>query len=209
MIFIIKKLFMKALFNTSAPKQWRYIEDTNERYIISTDGIVIDLKPQIGPLDEELREPREIDFQEQTDSYNIGKKTKGIYPLLRKTFPEYYTVSEEELNNLRQRAETQQSITYNVDLFNRLIFPNTLLAIYDTTCNKVQFLKNEKPSRVRIKDNGSFTLYKDRTYFGIGTKNIIHFDNLIPSNAKSWGERPNKRWYQENTGKNRYNTELF
>lgn len=200
---------MKALFNTSAPKQWRYIEDTNERYIISTDGIVIDLKPQIGPLDEELREPREIDFQEQTDSYNIGKKTKGIYPLLRKTFPEYYTVSEEELNNLRQRAETQQSITYNVDLFNRLIFPNTLLAIYDTTCNKVQFLKNEKPSRVRIKDNGSFTLYKDRTYFGIGTKNIIHFDNLIPSNAKSWGERPNKRWYQENTGKNRYNTELF
>ena len=197
---------MKALFMSSAPKQWRYIKDTDERYIISTDGTVIDLKPQIGPLDEELREPREIDFQEQTDSYNINRKTKGIFPLLKKTFPEYYTVSDEELNDLRQMAETQQSITYNVDLFNRLIFPNTLLTIYDTTCNKVQFFKNEKPSRVRIKEN-KFTLFKDRTYFAIGTKNIIHFENLIPSNAKSWGERPNKRWYQENTGKNRYNTE--
>ena len=30
-----KKLFMKALFKTSVPKQWRYIEDTDERYIIS------------------------------------------------------------------------------------------------------------------------------------------------------------------------------
>ena len=153
----IKKLIMKALFNTSAPKQWRYIEDTHERYIISTDGTVIDLKPQIGPLDEELREPREIDFQEQTDSYNINRKTKGIYPLLKKTFPEYYTVTEEEMEDLKQRAETQQSITYNVDLFNRLIFPNTLLTIYDTTCNKVQFFKNakQKPSRVRRTEKSS------------------------------------------------------
>ena len=52
---------MKALFKTSVPKQWRYIEDTDERYIISTDGIVIDLKRQIGPYDEELRWPRELE----------------------------------------------------------------------------------------------------------------------------------------------------
>lgn len=201
---------MKALFKTSVPKQWRYIEDTDERYIISTDGTVIDLKPQIGPLDEELREPRELELQEQTESYNINSNTRGVYPLLRKIYPEYYTVSDEELDDLRQRAETQQSITYSVDFFNRLIFPNTLLTIYDTTCNKVKFFKNakQKPLRVRIKDN-KFTLFKDRTYFAIGTKNIIHFKNLIPSNAKSWGERPNKTWYKENEGKNRYNTELF
>ena len=90
---------MKALFKSSVPKQWRYIENTDERYIISTDGIVIDLKPQIGPLDEELREPRELDLQEQTESYNINSSTRGVYPLLRKTYPEYYTVTDEELND--------------------------------------------------------------------------------------------------------------
>lgn len=210
MIFINKKVVMKALFKSTRPLEWRYIEGYDERYIISTEGMIIDLQPQIGPLDEEDRSPREVAFNEATESVNLGARARTIFKLLRETFPDYYVPTEEEINGIKERISKQDSITYNVDFFNRLIFPNTLLTIYDTTCNKVQFFKNakQKPSRVRIKDN-KFTLYKDRTYFAVGTKNIIHFKNLIPNNAKSWGERPSKSWYQENEGKNRYITELF
>ena len=204
---------MKALFKSTRPLEWRYIEGYDERYIISTEGMIIDLQPQIGPLDEEDRSPREVAFNEATESVNLGARARTIFKLLRETFPDYYVPTEKEINDVKERISKQDSITYNVDFFNKLIFPNTLLTIYDTTCNKVQFFKNakQKPSRVRIKDNGSFTLFKDRTYFAVGTKNIIHFKDLFPVNAKPWAEKPNKEWYhkQEKDLKQIHHTELY
>ena len=179
---------------------YRPIKDTNERYIINEEGIVIDTQPYYMEHMEwqwetiDPTQPREVQV---TDGYvhcikSNGKQTMySISKILRETFPELYQISDESKQRIINSFNNEKQDTYTISLkdFNKMIYPNELIKIYDTTANKDKNIKWKKPTVINPNARGFIVLHKGRKYFGLGTRNIIHFDeNGLPVNAKPWAE---------------------
>lgn len=178
---------------------YRPIKDTNERYIINEEGIVIDTQPYYMEHMEwqwetiDPTQPREVTITEERFCYikDNGKPAiKNIHSILKETFPELYQISDENKQRIIDSyLRDQKTYSINIKDFNRLIYPNELIHIYDTTNNKEKGRKWKKPTIIRPNERGMVVLRKGRRYFGIGTRNIIHFDeNGLPVNAKPWAE---------------------
>lgn len=188
---------------------FRPINDTNERYIINEEGIVIDTHPAYMEhmewqwLTIVPTEPREVTITEERFCYvlNNGKKViKNIHSILLETFPELYQISDESKQRIINSYKKQDTQTYTISIkdFNRLIYPNELIQIYDTTSNKEKGRKWKKPTIIRPNEKGKVILRKGRSYFGIGTRNIIHFDeNGLPYNTKEWAEPISSRYHND------------
>lgn len=179
---------------------FRPISDTNERYIINEEGIVIDTQPYYMEHMEwqwesiDPTKPREVTITEERFCYfkDNGKyNTKNIHSILKETFPELYQISDESKQRIIDSYLNEKQKTYSISLkdFNKMIYPNELVKVYDTTCNKEKGKKWKKPTVIRPNEKGMVVLRKGRRYFGLGTRNIIHFDeNGLPINAKPWAE---------------------
>ena len=178
---------------------YRPIKDTNERYIINEEGIVIDTQPYYMEHMEwqwefDPTQPREVTITEEKFCYvkDNGKQiTKTIHSILRETFPELYQISDESKQRIIVSYLNDEQSTYAISLkdFNKMIYPNELIKIYDTTANKDKNRKWKKPTVINPNARGYIVLHKGRKYFGLGTRNIIHFDeNGLPVNAKPWAE---------------------
>ena len=178
---------------------YRPIKDTNERYIINEEGIVLDTQPYYMEHMEwqwetiDPTQPREVTITEERFCYikDNGKTAiKNIHSILRETFPELYQISDENKQRIIDSYLKDQK-TYSISLkdFNKMIYPNELIKVYDTTNNKEKGRKWKKPTIIRPNEKGMVVLRKGRRYFGLGTRNIIHFDeNGLPVNAKPWAE---------------------
>ena len=179
---------------------YRPIKGTNERYIINEEGIVIDTQPYYMEHMEwqwesiDPTQPREVQV---TDGYvhcikSNGKQTMySISKILRETFPELYQITDESKQRIIDSYLNEKQKTYSISLkdFNKMIYPNELIKIYDTTANKGKNIKWKKPTVINPNARGFIVLHKGRKYFGVGTRNIIHFDeNGLPTNAKPWAE---------------------
>lgn len=178
---------------------YRPIKDTNERYIINEEGIVIDTQPYYMEHMEwqwefDPTQPREVTITEEKFCYvkDNGKPSiKNIHSILRETFPELYQISDESKQRIIVSYLNDEQSTYAISLkdFNKMIYPNELIKIYDTTANKDKNRKWKKPTVINPNARGYIVLHKGRKYFGLGTRNIIHFDeNGLPVNAKPWAE---------------------
>lgn len=178
---------------------YRPIKDTNERYVINEEGIVIDTHPAYMEHMEwqwetiDPTQPREVTITEERFCYikDNGKPAiKNIHSILKETFPELFQISDENKQRIIDSyLKDQKTYSINIKDFNRLIYPNELIQIYDTTNNKEKGRKWKKPTIIRQNERGMVVLRKGRRYFGLGTRNIIHFDeNGLPYNAKPWAE---------------------
>lgn len=178
---------------------YRPIKDTNERYIINEEGIVLDTQPYYMEHMEwqwetiDPTQPREVTITEERFYYikDNGKPAiNNIHSILKETFPELYQISDENKQRIiNSYLKDQKTYSINIKDFNRLIYPNELIQIYDTTNNKEKGRKWKKPTIIRPNEKGMVVLRKGRRYFGLGTRNIIHFDeNGLPVNAKPWAE---------------------
>lgn len=178
---------------------YRPIKGTNERYIINEEGIVIDTQPYYMEHMEwqwEFDPTQPIEVQ-VTDGYvhcikSNGKQTMySISKILRETFPELYQITNESKQRIINSFNNEKQDTYTISLkdFNKMIYPNELIKIYDTTANKDKNIKWKKPTVINPNARGFIVLHKGRKYFGLGTRNIIHFNaNGLPYNAKPWAE---------------------
>lgn len=179
---------------------YRPIKDTDERYVINEEGIVLDTQPYYMEHMEwqwetiDPTQPREVQV---TDGYihcikSNGKQTMySISKILRETFPELYQITEESKQRIINSFNNEKQDTYTISLkdFNKMIYPNELIKIYDTTANKDKNIKWKKPTVINPNARGFIVLHKGRKYFGLGTRNIIHFNaNGLPYNAKPWAE---------------------
>ena len=178
---------------------YRPIKDTDERYVINEEGIVLDTQPYYMEHMEwqwetiDPTQPREVTITEERFCYvkdNGKPATKNIHSILKETFPELYQISDESKQRIIDSYfKDQKTYSINIKDFNRLIYPNELIQIYDTTNNKEKGRKWKKPTIIRPNERGMVVLRKGRRYFGLGTRNIIHFDeNGLPVNAKPWAE---------------------
>lgn len=178
---------------------YRPIKDTDERYVINEEGIVIDTHPAYMEHMEwqwetiDPTQPREVTITEERFCYikDNGKPSiKNIHSILKETFPELFQISDESKQRIIDSyLKDQKTYSINIKDFNRLIYPNELIQIYDTTNNKEKGRKWKKPTIIRQNERGMVVLRKGRRYFGLGTRNIIHFDeNGLPYNAKPWAE---------------------
>lgn len=129
---------------------------------------------------------------------------------------------EELIQSLKEKANTQDSITYDMDTFNAIIYPNKLIKLYDKTYNVSHHLDNKdrrkhlwkKPSIVPISKDGKFLIKKGHIYFGYGYTNLIYINNMIPKNGKPFEEPITKEYMREyalRSGIKRkfYHTELW
>lgn len=184
---------------------YRPIKDTNERYIINEEGIVLDTQPYYMEHMEwqwetiDPTQPREVTITEERFCYikeNGKVALKNIHSILKETFPELYQISDENKQRIiNSYLKGQKTYSINIKDFNRLIYPNELIQIYDTTNNKEKGKKWKKPRIIRPNERGMVVLRKGRRYFGLGTRNIIHFDeNGLPVNAKPWAEPISTRY---------------
>lgn len=186
---------------------YKEIANTNGRYLISEDGKVLDTTPfymehmewqwEIDPT-----KPREVTITEEEFKYVINGKqrSKNIYTALQETFPELFQISEQNKMRIVNSFLNEEQSTYSINIkdFNRLIYPNELIKIYDTTNNGRRY-KNGKPilpTVITPNERGMVVLHKGRRYFAIGTRNIVHFDEQgLPYNAKSWAEPTSTKYY--------------
>ena len=188
---------------------YRPIKGTNERYIINEEGIVIDTQPYYMEHMEwqwefDPTQPREVTITEERFCYlkDNGKYiTKNIHSILKETFPELFQISDESKQRIIDSyLKDQKTYSINIKDFNRLIYPNELIQIYDTTNNKEKGRKWKKPTIIRPNERGMVVMRKARKYFGLGTRNIIHFDeNGLPVNAKEWAEPISTRYKNQYT----------
>lgn len=130
---------------------------------------------------------------------------------------------EELIQTLKEKAMTQDSITYDMDTFNAIIYPNKLIKLYDKTYNALDKTDPKdrrkhlwkKPSIVPISKDGKFLIKKGHIYFGYGYTNLIYINgNMIPKNGKPFEEPITKEYMREyalRSGINRkfYHTELW
>lgn len=191
MIFIYKK---------GDIDMYRPIKGTNERYVINEEGNVIDTQPYYMEHMEwqwesiDPTQPREVSITEERLYYvkDNGKyNTKNIHSILKETFPELYQITEERKQRIINSFNNEKQDTYTISLkdFNKMIYPNELIKIYDTTANNDKNIKWKKPTVINPNARGYIVLHKGRKYFALGTRNIIHFDeNGLPVNAKPWAE---------------------
>ena len=123
-------------------------------------------------------------------------KTKCFRPdaLQLQLFPELYGISRSRVSEIKRIIDTCRGISYDIDEFNRLIFPNKLINLYDKgTDDEWRRNKREKynwlrPRKVKIED-GRVTLYANHNYFGLGTRTFIHIKDCYPFNSGNewWG----------------------
>ena len=177
---------------------WREIPGFDGRYMMSTDDRVIDLQPEIMDYNSVwiYEKERKRDLVINNNAVYLMKDSKQFvfrfYKLKKEVFPELYFISDEEINEIKKRIEKNKvAVTYDLDTFNRLIYPNKLFYILDVT--QIEGRKFRIPTKVEIDDkNHTFVLFKGHKYLGVGLKNIIKFDDLFPKNAKPYEENPNK-----------------
>lgn len=168
---------------------FREIPNFEGRYLIDLEGRIIDTNPYF------FNEWRFI----ETSRGRVGLMKEGkqrtyyIVNLIKSTFPEV-SISDDELNEIKQRVEYQDSITLDIDTFNKFIFPNKIIKIFDKTWNKTHKKKDwKKPSPVTIR-NGKILIKKNHIYFGYGTRGLIYIkSNCLPYNGKQFEEHPSKQ----------------
>lgn len=183
---------------------WREVPNTGGRYKCNSDGDVLDLSPRIKLIDNDFEIFIADDLTKMAPLsaegyYKIrmsdGKK-KCFRPdaLQLQLFPELYAISRSRVNQIKRIIDICRGISYDIDEFNRLIFPNKLINLYDKgTDEEWKRNKREKhnwlrPRKVPIED-GRFTLYANHNYFGLGTRTFIHIKDCYPVNSGSewWG----------------------
>lgn len=204
-------------------EEWRIIEHTDGRYLINEEGRVMDLRPQRNQKynfwNKEL--PKELEYKNRNvELVYKGRRTqKALNVLIKDTFPELFPTNEEK-EEVKRGMEGKEHITFTIEQFNRLIYPNKVRAIYDKTFN-VKGHPDPKdkrkhlwkpPTKVNI-TNGKIRLYKGHTYFGYGLTHLIHFDGLMPYNGKSFEQCMSKdymrQYAQEKERKQIHNCELW
>ena len=204
---------MKEIFKTDAPLVWKFIPNTNEKYMISSWGDCMNMRPLVN-ADEDFLEGRLFNPQELVlvngECYNLffptGKKHKSVYCLMRELFPEYYVPTDDEMQMLKQRSENDK-VYIPKTLMNKMLFPNYVLKIYDKTLVKKK--NTIKPTVVQPDVYGNYRFIKGHKYFGLGTSHLIHFNkNCIPHNAKPFAESSTKIWKREKNGGCKYKTEI-
>ena len=202
---------------------WREIPDYDGRYLINEDGDIIDLRPE---RTNEQWWWEDVGHKMLTATSGVvglvrnGKfKTRNVRPIIREVFRDIILLSEEREQEIMTKAETQDSITYDIDEFNKMIWPNTLIKLYDKTYNASHHInpndkrKNlwRKPLEVPIKD-GKITIKKGHTYIGYGLTNLIYIKkNMIPYNGKPM-EEPMSKKYMRNRAESterKHITELY
>ena len=201
-------------------EMWREIPDCNGRYLISTDDRIVDREPVYLDCNSvwtyEKDRTRNISVSNVVRLATKGNKRKVFtYSHIKKrTFPELYDISRDEINEIRERIEKNKvAVTYDLDTFNRLIYPNKLYYILDVT--QYEGKKWRKPTKVEIDDkNHTFTLFKKHKYIGVGVFNLIHFNDLMPRNGKPFAEDEAKErrrlWMKEKRGSQKeYITGIF
>jgi hypothetical protein len=179
---------------------WREIPGYDGRYMMSTDDRVVDLQPEVMDYNSMwlYEKERKRDLVIKHNAVYLTKDGKRFafrfYNLKREVFPELYYISDEKINEIKERIEKNKiAVTYDLDTFNRLIYPNRLLYILDVT--QTEGRKWRIPTKVEIDDaNHTFVLYKGHKYLGVGLKYIILFDDLFPKNGRPYEEDP----YKEN-----------
>lgn len=202
---------------------WREIPNFNGRYLINIEGDVKDLEPKKSD-DQHWTTP--IEFRilrcyngivtlEKNGKY-YGKK---VLLLLKEIFSDLLLMSEKEIELLKKKAKTQDSITYSIEDFNKIIYPNKLVKLYDKTYNKSYHADPKdkrhnlwkKPNAVPM-TNGRILIKKGHTYFGYGLTNLIYIKDMIPYNGKPIAEPLSKEYmrkYAANKEKTKHMTEIW
>lgn len=203
---------------------WKEIPNYDGRYLINVEGDVMDLRPEKSD-DQHWTTPIEyrmlISNTGKVALVKDGKQySKKIVLLLKEVFKDLLLMSEEEIDLLKEKAKTQDSITYTIEDFNKLIYPNKLIKLYDKTYNVSHHIDPKdrrrtlwrKPNVVPM-TNGKILIKKGHTYFGYGLTNLIYIKDMMPYNGKPTQEPPSKPYMQKmkNTESVRqpYITELF
>ena len=198
---------------------WREIPGYNGRYIMSSWDNVIDTEPELMEFNSvwnyEAERKRILKYTHIIHFMKNGKQVQKIFNHVRKdTFPDLYTISDEKVNEIKERISNNKvAVTYDLDTFNRLIYPNKLYYILDVTQTKDK--KWRKPTKVEIDDkNHTFVLFKGRKYLGIGLFNLIKFKDLFPGNSKPYAEDTAKErrrlWIKKKRGsKKEYRMGIF
>ena len=164
----------------------------------------MDLSPRIKLIDSDYEIFVADDLIKMTplsvEGYYKIRMTNGKQKCFRpdmlqlQLFPELYAISRSRVNEIKCIIKTCRGISYDIDEFNRLIFPNKLIHLYDKGTDE-EWKRNKKekynwlrPRRVKIED-GRFTLYGDHNYFGMGTRTFIHIKDCFPINSghEWWG----------------------
>ena len=185
---------------------WKEIPDYDGRYMINIEGDVMDLRPEKSD-DQHWTTPIEyrmlVSNTGQVSLVKNGKQySKKIVLLLKEVFKDLLLLSEEEIELLKEKGRTQDSITYTIDEFNKLIYPNKVLKMYDKTYNVSHHIDPKdrrrtlwrKPNVVPI-TNGKILIKKGHTYFGYGLKNLIYINkDMIPYNGKPMEEPISKKY---------------
>ena len=201
---------------------WKEIPNYDGRYLINIQGDVMDLRPEKSD-DQHWTTPIEyrmlVSNTGQVSLVKNGKYTfKKVVLLLKEVFNDLLLMSEEEIEALKEKARTQDSITYTIEDFNKLIYPNKLLKLYDKTYNVSHHIDPKdrrrtlwrKPNVVPM-TNGKILIKKGHTYFGYGLKNLIYIKDMIPYNGKPMEEPISKKYMRnraESTERKKI-TELF
>lgn len=189
-------------------KYWKEIPNYDGRYLINVEGDVMDLRPEKSD-DQHWTTPIEyrmlISNTGKVALVKDGKQySKKIVLLLKEVFKDLLLMSEEEIEQLKQKAKTQDSITYTIEDFNKLIYPNKVLRLYDKTYNMSHHLNPKdrrktlwkKPNVVHV-NNGKIIIKKGHTYFGYGLTNLIYVKDMIPYNGKPMEEPISKAYMQK------------
>lgn len=196
---------------------YREIKNTNGRYTINEEGIILDSNPKYLQYPDydwsvKLTDPREIHPDDKDLVYLQLKgvtKNRNIFLIMRETFPELYTLSDERLEEYKARINdpSQKTVTFQISDINKLLFPNEIYIIYCKYNNDRKHWK--KPFKINLHNGKYYTLNKDWQYFGVGTRYLIHFKDLLPYNGKPFGEYQNKEFYRNSIDKKKKLTELW
>ena len=203
---------------------WKEIPNYDGRYLINIEGDIMDLRPERCD-DQHWTTPIEYRMLvSNTGQVSLGKngkyRQKKIILLLKEVFSDLLLMSEEEIDLLKEKARTQDSITYTIEDFNKLIYPNKVIKLYDKTYNVSHHIDPKdrrktlwrKPNVVPM-TNGKILIKKGHTYFGYGLTNLIYIKDMIPHNGKPMEEPVSKSYMQKTKNtenlKQHHITELF
>ena len=192
-------------------EEFRIIPNFDSRYLIDLEGRIIDTRPVHYLEDDKDWRFVHTKYGKVGLTKNGVQRIYSIVNLIKSAFPEV-TISDVELNDIKQRVECQDSILYDIKTFNRFIFPNEIIKIFDKTWNKTHKKKMwKKPSPVTIR-NGKILIKKNHIYFGWGTTHLIRIKgNCLPYNGKSFEEtnRKAKEIMREKNAKKRKRAKSF
>ena len=169
-------------------EEFRIIPNFDSRYLIDLEGRIIDTRPVHYLEDDKDWRFVHTKYGKVGLTKNGVQRIYSIVNLIKSAFPEV-TISEGELNDIKQRLENQDTITFDIDTFNRFIFPNKIIKLFDKTYNVYHKKKEwKKPLPVSI-HNGKILLKKGHYYFGWGTTHLIRIKgNCLPYNGKQFEE---------------------